>query len=420
MKDRLVTLGLAACALALFWALFFPKPQGAPVAPHPLSTGSDGEGYFAAAQWLAATGVPMRTLHKRFDQLGDSSISVQRAGNLLITTLPFETALNAEEFAALDHWISQGNTVLALAALDDTPLWSAVSGNFVPGLQRFTGIEFTAVQSPKTDVAAQARAGLVAALTPAGRTVALHPSGQVDLTEGVRQLATLSSLPSEQWQAKAMDVEPVLELARRADTADPVLWVKSYDAGTIIVSAYASLFSNAIIGKADNARLLSNIVAWSLQPGGRVIFDDAHQGAIDEYNAAKFVADPRLHRTLLWLVALWLAWVLAAQPLRAAASNAARLDEGAMLRVTASFFAGVLRPVASAQWLMDEFFDRVRRRHGLAHTASPPWDWLASHAALDSGLLAELRDLYARTQAGERVSLVRLQQTLSQISGHIS
>jgi len=112
--------------------------------------------------------------------------------------------------------------------------------------------------------------------------------------------------------------------------------------------------------------------------------------------------------------------VLAAQPLRAAASNAGRLDESAMLRVTASFFAGVLRPVASAQWLLDEFFDRVRRRHGLAATGSPPWDWLASHAGVSGGLLAELRELYARTQAGQDVSLIRLQQILSQISGHTS
>jgi hypothetical protein len=420
VKDRLVTLGLAVCALALFWVLLFPKPRGEPVAPHPLTTGADGEGYFAAARWLAAAGVATRTLHQRFDRLGDRSVSAQPTGNLLITTLPFDTALNAEEFPALDRWIAQGNTVLALAALDDTPLWSGLSANFVPELQQLSGIEFTAVQATKSALATQAKAGLVSALTPAGGAVALHPSGRIELTTGVRELATLSPLPSQQWHAKAMDVEPVLELARRVDSAEPVLWVKTYDGGAIIVSAYASLFSNAVIGKADNARLLSNIVAWSLQPGGQVIFDDAHQGAIDEYNAAKFVSDPRLHHTLLWLVALWLAWVLAGQPLRAAATNAAGLDESAMLRVSASFFAGVLRPVASAQWLLDEFFDRVRRRHGLAATGGPPWDWLASHAGVDSGLLAELRDLCARTQAGQRVSLVRLQRILSQISGHTS
>jgi hypothetical protein len=39
---------------------------------------------------------------------------------------------------------------------------------------------------------------------------------------------------------------------------------------------------------------------------------------------------------------------------------------------------------------------------------------------VDRALLNELRDLYTRIQAGERVSLVRLQRNLSQISGHIS
>ena len=91
-----------------------------------------------------------------------------------------------------------------------------------------------------------------------------------------------------------------------------------------------------------------------------------------------------------------------------------------MLRVTARFFAGVVRPVAGAQWLFDEFFDRLRRRHGLVHSSAPPWDWLAAQAGVGSGALAELRTLYARTQAGDRVNLVRLQQLLSQISGRTS
>jgi hypothetical protein len=174
------------------------------------------------------------------------------------------------------------------------------------------------------------------------------------------------------------------------------------------------------MGKADNAQLLSNIVAWSLQPGGRVIFDDAHQGAMDEFDAAKFFGDPRLHHTLGWLVLLWLAWVLAAQPLRAAAPNTAGIDESAMLRTTAGFFASVLRPVTSAQWLLDEFFDRVRRRHGLAHGAEPPWDWLAAHAGVAGAELAELRELDGRLRGGHRVSLVRLQTIISQISGQTS
>jgi hypothetical protein len=420
VKERLVTLGLAAGALALFWILMFPKPISMQSAPRPLSTVPEGEGYLGLSRWLTAAGVPTTQLHRRFDQLSDRSVSARPTGNLLITTLPFDVVLHPGESVALDQWASAGNTVLILAALDDTPLWSAVSDNFVPELQQLTAMKFTSRQAQNQDTVTRAREGLRAALTPAGREIELRPSGHISLLHGVNHLHTLSPLPSTQWQVQSSSPAPVLELARRTDTADPVLWLKASGNGSVVVSAYASLFSNGVIGKADNAQLLSNIIAWSLTPGGRVIIDDAHQGALDEYDAAKFFADPRLHRTLLWLVVLWLAWVLATQPLRASAPNNSGLDESAMLRVTARFFAGVLRPVASAQWLLDEFFDRLRRRHGLLHSPAPPWDWLASQAGVTGAALAELRELHARTQAGHRVSLVRLQRIISQISGQTS
>jgi hypothetical protein len=420
VKERLVTLAFAACALALFWLLLFPKPQNGPSAPHPRTDGSDGEGYLAAAHWLSATGVPTVSLHHRFDQLEGAAVAPQATGNLLIMTLPFEAALRPDEFSQLDRWVTHGNTVLLLAALDDTPQWSAMTDNFVPELQKITALQFTARQQQGTDPVSNAKAGLISVLTPAGRAVELHPSGRIGLLGGVTHLATLSPLPSTQWQVKAMDAEPVLELARRTDSEDPVLWLKSAGAGAFVVSAYASLISNQVIGKADNAKLLANVVAWALQPGGRVIVDDAHQGAMDEFDASKFFGDPRLHHTLGWLVVLWLAWVLAAQPLRAAAPNTAGIDESAMLRMTAGFFAGVLRPVTSAQWLLDEFFDRVRRRHGLAHSADPPWDWLASHSGIPGTELAELRELSRRVGGGHRVSLVRLQTIISHLSGQTS
>lgn len=420
MKERLVTLGLAACALALFWLLLFPKPEGPQRVARPMTSASGGEGYLAAFRWLKATGVPTVDLHRRFDHTGTGTLSALGTGNLLITTLPYQAILNSAEYTALQNWIEKGNVVLIVAALDDTPLWSAISPNFVPEVQRLSNIEFTAVESPASGPLSKVQAGVVAALTPEGGATVLHPSGQIGLLDNVRQLATLTPLPSQQWRAKALDASPVLELARRADTADPVLWLKSTGQGAIMVSAYASLFSNDVIGKADNARLFSNIVAWSVRAGGHVIFDDGHQGALDEYDAAQFFADPRLHFTLLWLVALWLAWVLASQPLRASATHAANLDEGAMLRVTARFFAGVVRPAAGAQWLLDEFFGRLRQRHGLTPSSSPPWDWLGAQAGVGSGPLAELRDLYARTQAGDSVDLVRLQRLLSQISGRTS
>ncbi len=420
MKERLVTLGLATCALALFWILLFPKPQSLARMPHPLTSGSDGEGYAAMYRWLSATGIRPVDLHQRFGQLSEASTSGKPTGNLLIITLPFEVAPHPEELTALAEWVGRGNTLLVLAGLDDTPLWSALADDFLPQLQKLTTIKFIARQEPDVNPVSKVKQGLRETLTPAQRAVELKPSGSFPVLEGVRRLAAQSPLPSTQWQAEAMDVSPVLELARRADSADPALWLKSSGRGTLIVSGYASLFNNDQIGKADNARLLSNVVAWSLQPGGRVIIDDAHQGAMNEFDAAKFFADSRLHDTLLWLLLLWLAWVVAAQPLRAAAHNGASLDESAMLRVTAGFFASVLRPVAAAQWLMDEFFDRLRRRHGLLHSAGPPWEWLSARAGVGSTVLDELRDMHASTQAGRRVSLTRLQRILSRISGQTS
>lgn len=420
MKERLVTLGLAAGALALFWILMVPKPQTAASAPHPLTTGSDGEGYLAASRWLTSTGVPTLDLHRRFAQLGDTGVSARQTGNLLILTVPFALVLHPDELTALDHWVSQGNTLLVLAALDDTPLWSAGTTDFVPELQNLTRIQFAAKQAPDRDPSNRPNTAAAVAWIPPTAAIELHASGQIGLLTGVKHLAAATPLPSAQWQAKATDSAPVLELARRADSEDPVLWVKTLGKGAIVVSAYSSLVTNDVIGKSDNARLLANIVAWSLQPGGRVIFDDAHQGAMDEYDATKFFADPRLHNSLWWLVGLWLAWVMVAQPLRAAIPNTGSVDESAMLRVTARFFASVLRPVASAQWLLDEFFDRLRQRHGLLQTTTPPWDWLASHAGVRSAALTELRDCYARTQAGKRVNLTRLQRILSQIAGQTS
>ena len=147
MKERLVTLGLAACALALFWLLLFPKPEGRQTVPRPLTSASGDEGYFAASGWLKATGVPTLEMHKRFDQTGGGTLSAAGSGNLLITTLPYKATLNSAEYTALENWIEKGNVLLIIAALDDTPLWSAISPNFVPEVQRLSGIEFTAVEA---------------------------------------------------------------------------------------------------------------------------------------------------------------------------------------------------------------------------------------------------------------------------------
>jgi hypothetical protein len=151
-----------------------------------------------------------------------------------------------------------------------------------------------------------------------------------------------------------------------------------------------------------------------------VIFDDMHQGATDYYDPRKFFADPRLHHTLGWLVALWFAYVLGARPLLAARSGRGRLDDTAMLRVTGGFLAHVLRPADAALRLFELFFNDLRRRRGLQETGAPMWDWLAQQARVDATGLAQLRQWHERAARGRRVDLVRLHNSLLELTGRLS
>ena len=57
--------------------------------------------------------------------------------------MPFRTPLRSAEIAPLQTWILQGNTVLILAALDDTPDWMPLTGDeFSTNLAALTGMQF--------------------------------------------------------------------------------------------------------------------------------------------------------------------------------------------------------------------------------------------------------------------------------------
>ena len=116
----------------------------------------------------------------------------------------------------------------------------------------------------------------------------------------------------------------------------------------------------------------------SLGAKGRVIVDDAHQGLVSFYDPDKFFGDSRLHRTLLWLLAI-VAGVRARTA--AAARRDARswqpLDVTSFVRATGGFMARVLRPAAAGQRLFANFFNEIRGRLGLAPDGAPLWDWLA-------------------------------------------
>jgi hypothetical protein len=434
VKDRLITLGLALGALALFYVLFLPKPEPAgKLPPLPLSTESGKSGYQALWRWLNAEHIPALALHERYDQLNSSGAPFKPAGNVLVTTLPHKLPARPLESLQLDAWVERGNTLLVMAALDDTPLWTVGEPSLVSAVGRMTRLKFNAIgdeppaKAPgpadkSTAAPAQSSRGslnsvLNGFLKP--QESSIEPQGAHPLLADVHAVHVISELPASRWRASPMDKSAVLQIGRIAGNGDPAIWLRRQGNGQIIIFGVASIFSNQLIGDADNARLLSNVLAWSLRGGGAVIFDDAHQGAVSYYDAGAFFADSRLHRSLGWIVFLWFVFVLGVQRLRARPRNWNPMDVTAFVAMSGDFCASLLPATAAGARLFENFFNGIRRRLHRREDGSPVWDWLSAQAGVSSDDLAELRRFHARISAGRRVDLLRLQTILSQLQGNL-
>lgn len=403
MRERLLVLALAAGALGLFYLLVFPKPSApSETIVLPLSSEGGPDGYLAAWRWLEEQHVPAVSLRYRYDRL--PRLAAQPTGNLLLATLPQRIPARAAELADLEHWIERGNTLLLMAALDDTPLWTAGSDPlFSERVKRMTGLGFTALKQPAEHLASRA----------AGR-LDLAPRGMHPLLAGVGRITALSPLPLDRWQASPGNELVPLELAERTDNGDPAMWLERRGAGQIILLGVGSAFSNAALALSDNARLLANIIGRSLGPDGAVIFDDEHQGLTAIYDGKAFFADPRLHHTLAWIVVLWLAFVLGSLPLRAAQRAWQPLDECAYVEASARYFAAVVRPSDAAKRLIEDFLRGLRERMSLAAESSE-WRWLDTQTRVSPAQRSALQARYASACAGERVDLARLQNLLAQL-----
>ena len=437
-REALVAPLLALGALALFYTLLFPKVQTRSAAAAPLSTERGPEGLAAAAQWLRQAGIPVVSLRDRYSAL--AGVSSPGQGNLLITSLPERVPMRAAEQAQLLHWICSGNTLLLLAAIDDTPAWAATGGDAIGTATTLTHIDFNAgAPAPRSQTGPQSKsppqaaqsaqstqgptpdaAAVLNALLQPGPVWA-QPRGSQALMRGVHRLRVISALPAAARRGTPSAQVGVLAIAERLAPSprDAVLWVEPYQAGQIILSAFAGPFSNGQIDAADNAQLLANIVAWSRAPRGHVIFDDAHQGLVDFYDPKAFFADPRLHHTLEWILLVWLIWVLGSQTLRSGQALWRPTAATTLMEASARFFSARVPANSAAQYMLGNFFDEIHRRRGEPEDGSAPWQWLAAQPGLAPESLARLQELHARVQARAPVSLSRLQNLLSQIRGSI-
>jgi len=166
--------------------------------------------------------------------------------------------------------------------------------------------------------------------------------------------------------------------------------------------------------------LLGNIVHWSLGEKGHIIIDDAHQGLVAFYDPDKFFADARLHRALLWLLALWLVFVLGPRRLRGASDRWNPLDVTSFVRATGGFMARVLRPAAAAQQLFANFFNEIRSRLGMPTDGAPLWDWLAARSVIPAADLNRMQDLHRRVVARRRIDLAELHNLIARVRAQLN
>lgn len=434
MKDRLLTLALALGAFAAFYAVMAPKPSAPQqVATRPISIEAGPNGLLGLVRWLEAERVPVVSLRERFTKLGDVPGLESHTGNLLVTTAPYLYPMRDSELLPLRRWVQRGNTMLIVAGLSDTPDWSMEPQSdpeFLGRLQSLTRLNFSQRvedaaeagedEADEADEADQSgtrdRQGArqrIAAQSKLSESLRFHmqPAGAHPLLEGVSKVSAQSEYPTAKWEGWPNDTTG-LELAHETDSGVPVLWLLSEGRGQIIVSAYGSILSNKLLGEDDNARLLANIVRWSLQDGGKVIIDDAHQGLVAFYDPAAFFGDARLHATLWWLLGLWLLFVLGSQRLRPARSNWNPVDITAFVRATGGFMARVMRPATVGQQMIANFFNDVRKRLGLPADGAPVWDWLSAQPVVSQRDVERLQSLHAKLRQGRRVDLSKLHNLL--------
>jgi hypothetical protein len=418
VKDRLFTLLLAPKP---------PPPQER--VTRPISTEAGPNGYLALQRWLAQEGIPVVSLRERYGALSTLAPGVPK-GNVLLTTTPHLYPLRGSEGAPLQNWIEAGNTLVVLAGLSDTPDWSMGEGQdaeFMDHMKTMTSLSFEQItpDAPPADSANEApettARDALRALTRLAEPVRTlsSPNGEHPLLEGVRSMLAVSEFPSAQWRASS-DRSVVLELASTRESRAPALWLLPYGDGQILVSAYGSIFTNKVLGESDNARLLANIVRSSLAANGRVIIDDAHQGLVSFYDPDKFYGDSRLHRTLLWLLGLWLVFVLGPRRLRGATASWNPLDVTSFVRATGGFMARVLRPAAAGQRLFANFFNEIRSRIGLTPDGAPVWDWLAGHSVVAAADLDRMQELHLRVVQRRRLDLTELHNLIARVRAQLN
>lgn len=437
MHDRLVSLAGASAALVIVFILLMPhESPDADKLSLPTTEDRGPHGLQGLKRWLDDAGIRTLMLRRRYNTLADRA-SMPGTGNLLITSLPHRRVARDWERQHLVEWVRKGNSILILAAVSDSPLWSIYNAGPRAGLggagrtSSFTevmkALGFTfAPEKPRSSSSAKGgrdtsdqdqNASLLGdALSGKRAWRQLHPQGHHPVLRHVDTVGVSKSIHRLTWRLEPNQRHRAVFVLLRHDDGAPGLWQARIGEGTAWISAYADLFGNVSLGQSDNARLLSNLVQASLAPKGVVLFDDIHQGLSDLYDPEAFYKDSRVHHTLWFVIALWVVYIVGRSnrlaPLRSREDRPQAVD---FTRAVGGLFARRVSPARVAGGLVASFFNEVRAGHGLPTNGEPVWDLLARSSKINTRALAALQTAHARLPETRRADLVRLTNLIRHI-----
>jgi len=413
VRDRAVTLLGAILVLAVVYGLVFDR-SAEPEVTRPQSEEAPN-GYLALRVWLERQGVAVTSVQTRFtDALIDSGPLPPR-GNVLLTTIPQQFRIRADEGDLLDQWIERGNTLLVMASIDDSAEWSLVGGvemNSLDEVYRRTGLAFELASLDSEEEDDEEWGGV---FVEAGEDLELHAIPGHPLTAGVRTLLTTSAYPSAVW-TPAQQERLLISLGTVATAEASAIWQMSRGEGQILLVPSASLLTNRSIGRADNRMLVANLLRHHLAADGVVLFDDMHQGLSVLYDAQALFEDPRFRKTVWFVVGCWLIWVLGATarlaPPPSPPDGPRQLD---WLEAVGGLLHRKLSRADAGRLMVQRWFNDVRRARGVGESDHPDWAELRAVPALDQRRVDELERTYSALQAGAGVDLVGLHNDLREL-----
>ncbi|MGB5166501.1 MAG: DUF4350 domain-containing protein [Woeseiaceae bacterium] len=422
MRDRLTTLAGALLALAVVYGLFFASDEPLPTVTRPLTTEKGANGYYALHQWLVGEHVNTYSLRARFSSLAGNSGIAEETGNILVTTLPYFRPVRESESGFLFDWVASGNTLLVLAALNDTPDWSlTATAPLLDDLRTITGTNFVALLEDEAAPDPAAEDGEEEFRLPISmfedtgteQDFDIVPRTGHPLMTGISAMKAESDFASSVWRAEVDQFELVFELASIEKTDTATIWQKQFGNGQIITVGSGTLLTNRVIAMADNRRFVANLVRQNLDNGATVIFDDLHQGLSSIYDPDAFFSDSRLHHTIYFILAFWLLYIVgSSNRLLDPQTGATPLRQTDFVEATAGFISRRMSASAVGLWMYRLWFNDLRRHMHLKQNGEPLWRELGALKSFDKRLLGKLESQYQRLSNEQDLTLIEVHNTI--------